>query len=224
VWRAIVVKKSVRNALAAGMLALTAVALVAWRFRPRRAANNATSSPEAVVELMAVTETSPQAIARRNEGATIPSPAEKAKGRDDTAEQVRSSGPDRRGLVGAAQAVSAGWLELAREIEADVRFGAWECYAAGCIVEGIHGDPKSARQLEIEIPHSQTFLEWNGGKMRGSPVARPNGEIAIQWILFSPPDDEPAMTPRRLQKNELVTQESNKLRPRDEPSNEEANP
>jgi len=47
------------------------------------------------------------------------------------------------------------------------------------------------------ITTTDSFLRWNSSKMRSGEITRPDGTVEVTWLLFAPPEGEPALQPPR---------------------------
>jgi len=72
----------------------------------------------------------------------------------------------------------------------DVRFGAMECFAAGCMTTATYGDFAAFNALNQALPESEAFRLWQGSKMRTPPEQLPDGRVVADWVLFPPEGDD----------------------------------
>ena len=109
-----------------------------------------------------------------------------------------------RAQLEASGRTTAAWTRGAADVFAtslaapegapDVRFGAIECYAAGCITTATYADFAAFNAVNRALPDSERFRQWQGSKRRSPPELQPDGRLSADWTLFPPAaDDQLAM-------------------------------
>jgi hypothetical protein len=54
--------------------------------------------------------------------------------------------------------------------------------------------PEQLDRLTRAISMDRAFVGWAGEKFRSGPIGRATGKVEVTWILYAPPDGEPALT------------------------------
>lgn len=117
--------------------------------------------------------------------------AEEARNREVT--RLVASGPDPRNLRADALRVGQSWSDAARREGVELKFADWTCYRAGCMTNIQHA-PEQLDRLTRAISMDRAFVGWAGEKFRSGPIGRATGKVEVTWILYAPPDGEPALT------------------------------
>ena len=101
-------------------------------------------------------------------------------------QQLRDSGPDRHSLSPDAIRAGEAWKALAAKTNVDVKFGSWECHAAGCALTLVHGGGGDVDSFSEDVTRTDAFMQWDSSKLRSGPIERADGKVEITWILYAP--------------------------------------
>lgn len=119
--------------------------------------------------------------------------------RDRELARVVASGADPRNLTADAVRVGQSWSRAAGKEGVDLKFAQWSCYRAGCVTNVRHA-PELLDRLTRAISTDPSFLGWGGEKFRSGPIEQPDGKVEVTWILYAPPEGEPALVMAQDQK------------------------
>lgn len=117
--------------------------------------------------------------------------------REQQLTKLRQSGRDERNLLGTVLTTFGDWSQKLQEQKIDVKLGQWSCFHAGCFMDAVHPSIANVSDATAAITTTDSFLRWNSSKMRSGEITRPDGTVEVTWLLFAPPEGEPALQPPR---------------------------
>lgn len=108
--------------------------------------------------------------------------------RDQQVEAIRATGPDAAGLLKGTDGLARAWESLTAAGSAEVHVGKFECHRTGCFTEVLHRSAQAFEEQTSKILASDAMAGWPGAKTRSAPIVRPDGSIAVTWMLFAAQD------------------------------------
>ncbi|HJQ84794.1 MAG TPA: hypothetical protein VKA21_12000, partial [Candidatus Binatia bacterium] len=87
-----------------------------------------------------------------------------------------------------AAAVFAKW-PAPRAKGARPRFAPPRCFRDACVVTVEYASVAQYETFDRSFPASEGFAAWPGIRYRTAPVARPDGTLAADWVLYRPSGD-----------------------------------
>jgi hypothetical protein len=88
--------------------------------------------------------------------------------------------------------VGESWSRAAKREGVELKFDRWTCYHAGCVIDVRHA-PDVLDRLTRAISTDPGFVGWHGEKFRSGPLEQADGKVEVTWILYAPPEGEPAL-------------------------------